>query len=443
MQFTTRKQAERAISAAAESFVLTRRLSAYERHTILSRISEGLGEQREDFAQLICDEAKKPIRDARVEVDRARLTFSLAADEARRFGGELLPLDLSAAAVGKLGLVRRFPLGSVAAVTPFNFPLNLVAHKVAPAIAVGEPIVLKPAEKTPRTALKLQELVREAGWPEAAFATLTPETPQEIGHLLADDPRLPVFSFTGSDTIGWALKQRANKKRVLLELGGNGAVLVAGDADIAHAVARCTVGGFAYSGQVCISVQRVFVIDRHFAAFCEAFVAKVQALTLGDPSDETTDLGPMITEAAAIRVEQWVAQALDSGATALLRGKRDGAFLSPTILTNVPDDQPVVCDEVFGPVVVVESVASFDEGIARINASRYGLQAGVFTHNLRHILQAHAELNVGGVIINDTPNFRADHMPYGGNRQSGLGREGVKFAMEDMTNIQMVAIRLS
>ena len=440
MKFSTPDDAQRAIAAAVDSFQTTRTLPAFERHAILTRISDGLGEEREALAQLICDEAKKPIRDARIEVDRARLTFSLAADEARRFGGELLPLDLSAAAVGRMGLVRRFPLGPIAAVTPFNFPLNLVAHKVAPAIAVGAPIVLKPAEKTPRVALKLQELVVRAGWPEAAFAVLTPETPQEIGNLLASDPRLPVFSFTGSDTIGWALKERAPKKRVLLELGGNAAVLVAEDADLAHAVARCTVGGFSYSGQVCISVQRVYVHQTHFAAFCEALVEKTRALRLGDPADDTTDLGPMITEAAATRVEQWVEQARAAGASVLLKGLRSGASLAPSILTNVPTDQPLVCDEVFGPVVVVEPVASFEEGIAQLNASRFGLQAGVFTYDIRRILQAHQELQVGGVIVNDVPTFRSDAMPYGGEGDSGTGREGIRWTMDEYTSPRVLVL---
>lgn len=440
MKFSTRDDAERAIAASVEVFKTTRSLPAFERHAILSRVSEGLGTEREGFAQLICDEAKKPIRDARVEVDRARLTFSLAAEEARRFGGELLPLDLSAAAAGRLGLVRRFPLGPVAAVTPFNFPLNLVAHKLAPAVAVGAPVVLKPAEKTPQVALKLQALVHASGWPEAAFAVLTPERPQEIGHLLAEDPRLPVFSFTGSDTVGWALKLRANQKQVTLELGGNAAVLVAEDADIPHAATRCTVGGFSYSGQVCISVQRIFVVERYFAEFCAALVEKVQSLRLGDPSEETTDMGPLITEAAAIRVEQWIQQAQVAGATVLLHGERDGAFLSPSILTGVPANQPLVCDEVFGPVVVVEPVVSFDEGIARINASRYGLQAGVFTYDIRRILQAHGELTVGGVILNDVPTFRSDAMPYGGNGDSGTGREGIRWTMDEYTSPRVLVL---
>ncbi|WP_395140137.1 aldehyde dehydrogenase family protein, partial [Armatimonas sp.] len=297
-----------------------------------------------------------------------------------------------------------------------------------------------PAEKTPQIALKLQTLVRESGWPEAAFAVLTPETPQEIGHLLADDPRLPVFSFTGSDTVGWALKQRATKKRVTLELGGNAAVLLAEDADCVHAAARCTVGGFAYSGQVCISVQRIFVHKALFAAFCEALVEKVRALRRGAPADEATDLGPLITQAAAIRVEQWVHQAKAAGATMLLQGQRDGAFLAPSILTGVPTDQPIVCDEVFGPVVVVEPADSFEAGIARINASRYGLQAGVFTHDIRRIMQAHNSLNVGGVIINDVPTFRSDAMPYGGEGDSGVGREGIRWTMDEYTSPRVLVL---
>lgn len=440
MHFTTRAQAEEAIAAAAAVFPQTRTLPTYERHAILTRVSKALLDQQERLARWICTEAKKPIRDARLEVGRASMTFSLAADETRRFGGELLPLDLGAAAQGKQGLVRRFPVGPVAALTPFNFPLNLVAHKVAPALAVGAPIVLKPAEKTPQVARALQELVTEAGWPREGFAVLTPETPQDIAMLLAEDPRLPVFSFTGSDTIGWQLKQRATKKRVVLELGGNAAVLVAEDADLAHAVARCTVGGFSYAGQVCISVQRIFVVEPLFAPFCTALVARARSLRLGDPSDEATDLGPLISEAAASRVEHWIEQAKSAGATVLLQGLRDGALLGPSILTNVPTDQPLVCDEVFGPVVVVESVGSFEEGIARINASRFGLQAGVFTHDLRSVRTAHEELQVGGVIVNDVPTFRSDAMPYGGEGDSGCGREGVRSTMEEYTSPRVLVL---
>ena len=437
---TTLADAEDAIVAAAAAFTHTRHLAAHRRHTILSEIAIALGEHREAMAQTICAEAAKPIKDARGEVDRAQLTFSLAAEEARRSGGEVLPLDLSAAANGKLGIVRRFPLGPVAAVTPFNFPLNLVAHKVAPAIAVGAPIVLKPAEKTPLTALFLQKLVHAAGWPEAAFAVLTPETPQEIGALLATDPRLPVFSFTGSDTVGWRLKALASKKHVTLELGGNAAVIVADDADLDHAAARCGFGGFAYSGQVCISVQRIFVHESVFSSFCERLVADASLLTLGDPADETTNLGPMITEAAAERVESWVDQALGAGARALLQGTRSGAFLSPSILTQVSDNQPLACNEVFGPVVVVEPYATDDEAFARVNASRYGLQAGVFTRDLRRVFRAYDALQVGGVIVDDVPTFRSDVMPYGGEKDSGLGREGVHYTMEEYTTTRVLVL---
>lgn len=437
---TTLAEAEAAIAAAQAAFAQTRSLPSHARHEILTRIADSLAAERETLAQTICAESAKPIKDARGEVDRARLTFSLAADEARRLGGDVLPLDLSAAANGKLGVVRRFPLGPVAAVTPFNFPLNLVAHKVAPAIAVGAPIVLKPAEKTPLTALALQKLVLEAGWPEAAFAVLTPETPQELGTLLATDPRLPVFSFTGSDTVGWSLKALANKKHVTLELGGNAAVIVAEDADLDHAAARCVFGGFAYSGQVCISVQRVFVHESVYAAFCEKLCAGATLLSLGDPADETTNLGPMITESAALRVESWVSQALVAGAHALVQGTRSGAFLSPTILTKVPEGQPVVCEEVFGPVVVVEPYATDDEAFARVNDSRYGLQVGVFTRDLKRVFRAYEALQVGGVIIDDIPTFRSDAMPYGGEKDSGMGREGVRYAIEELTSPRVLVL---
>ena len=438
-----RAEAEQAIAAAHEAFAVTRRLPAHERHGILRAIYEGIGARKEEFARGITDEGGKPIRDARAEVDRAMLVFSLAADEARRQGGELLPLDMNPASNGRIGITRRFPLGPVAGIAPFNFPLNLVAHKLAPAIAAGCPLVLKPAEKTPLTALRLAEIVQESGLPEGAFSVLTPETPAEIGEMMATDERLPVLSFTGGDKVGWELKAKANKKRVLLELGGNAAVIVEPDADIDLSLARCAVGAFANAGQVCISVQRILIQRERFADWTERFVARVQKLQTGDPHDEKTDLGPLITETACQKAEDWINEALSGGAKALLRGERRGpTLLTPTILTDTAPTMKVCAEEAFAPLVVVEPYDSFEEALGKVNDSRFGLQAGVFTRDVAKLFHAFETLHVGGVIGNDVPQYRVDNMPYGGVKDSGFGREGVRYAIEEMTEIRLLALNL-
>jgi glyceraldehyde-3-phosphate dehydrogenase (NADP+) len=441
---STRADAESSVAAAHEAFAATRLLPSHERYRILRAIQDGIAARRDEFARCIADEAGKPIRDARVEVDRAVLVFSLAADEARRIGGEVLPLDLNAASNGRLGITRRFPCGVVAGITPFNFPLNLVAHKVAPAFAAGCPLILKPAEKTPLTALKLTEVVRESGWPEGGFAVLTPETPAEIGNLLATDERITVFSFTGSARVGWDLKAKANRKRVILELGGNAAVIVEPDADLDFAVSRCVVGGFANAGQVCISVQRIFVHRTVFDTFTARYVEGVKALKVGDPADEATDIGPMITGAACEQAEKWVAEAIQGGATVLLQGNRtlNTSLLSPTILTGTQPTMAVCREEVFAPVVVVEPYDDFEAALASVNNSRYGLQAGVFTRDVNKLFRAFEVLRVGGVIGNDVPQYRVDNMPYGGEKDSGFGREGIRYAIEEMTELRLLALRL-
>jgi acyl-CoA reductase-like NAD-dependent aldehyde dehydrogenase len=429
---------EQAIVAAEKAFTVTRKLAAYERQKALKKIAEELGERLEEFAQCISAEAGKPIRTARVEVERAAFCFQYAAEETTRQNGELLPLDAQAASANRMALLRRVPLGVVGAITPFNYPLNLVAHKIAPAMAAGCSIVLKPATKTPMVALMLADVIGRSGYPVEAVSIL-PMT-AETAAPLAEDARIKLFTFTGSGPAGWGLKARAGKKKVALELGGNAGCIVHGDADLDKAVERCVMGGFAFAGQSCISVQRILV-ER---GVCEAFTAKLaaaaQKLRVGDPGDESTDVGPMIRLADAERAEQWIAEAVAGGARVMCGGKRNGSVLAPTVLTGTKETQKVNCQEIFAPVVTVEAYDDFDEAIARVNRSAYGLQAGVFTRDIKRILHAYEELEVGGVIAGDVPSFRIDHMPYGGVKDSGVGREGIRFAMEEMTEPKLLVI---
>ncbi len=435
---------ERAIAAAHESFERTRKLASHERHDILRAVHDGIAARRDEFARGIVDEAGKTIRDARAEVERALLVFSLAADEARRIGGDVLPLDLNAGSVGRVGLTRRYPAGVVGAITPFNFPLNLVAHKAAPALAAGCPVVLKPAEKTPLTALRLAEVIDATDWPKGAFSVVIAREPA-LGELLAADARVRVLSFTGSDRVGWRLKSLANAKRVTLELGGDAAVIVHEDADIAFATTRCVTGAFANAGQVCISVQRAYVHRRVFDDFCARLVNGARALRFGDPADQQTDVGPLITTPAADKVAAAIEAALSNGARALLRGEHAPGTnrLGPTILTNTRPDMAVACEEIFGPVVLVEPYDKFEDALACVNASRFGLQTGVFTRDVARIFHAFDVLQVGGVIANDVPQWRVDNMPYGGEKASGFGREGVRYAVEEMTELRLLALNLS
>ncbi len=440
---TGAQETERAIADAHAAFSQTRALSAWQKHDILRSIETAIGERREELARGITDEGGKPIRDARIEVDRARLVFNLAAGEAQRLGGDVLPLDINTASTGRVGLTRRFPAGVVGGIAPFNFPLNLVAHKVAPAIAAGCPIVLKPAEKTPLTALRLAEIVRQSGWPTGAFSVLTPETPQAVGNAFATDGRVAVLSFTGSDAVGWPLKKEASHKRVLLELGGNAAVIVHSDANLDYAVQRCAVGAFANAGQVCISVQRILVQKSVWEPFTARFLQAGRALKIGDPHDETTDIGPLVTPTACDKAQAWVNDALANGATALLAGGKldyGDALFAPVVLTNTRPDMKVWAEEAFAPVVVLEPYDTFDEALMRVNDSRFGLQAGVFTSDVARIFQAWQTLRVGGVIANDVPQYRVDNMPYGGEKDSGAGREGVRYAIEEMTELRLLAL---
>jgi acyl-CoA reductase-like NAD-dependent aldehyde dehydrogenase len=429
---------EQAIGAAVKAFAVTRRLAAYERQKALRKIADELTDRAEEFAQCISAEAGKPIRTARGEVERAAFCFQYAAEETTRLNGEMLALDALAAGAGRLGLLRRVPLGPVAAITPFNFPLNLVAHKIAPALAAGCSIVLKPASKTPMVALMLGDVIGRSGYPKEAVSIL-PMTAETAAPLIEDE-RFKLFTFTGSAAAGWALKARAGKKRVALELGGNAGCIIHSDADVDNAVARCVAGGFAFAGQSCISVQRILVERTVFDGFLEKLAAAVQKLRVGDPGDESTDVGPMIRLSDAERAERWIAEAVAEGAKVLCGGKRSGTVLSPAVLTGTMETQRVNCQEIFAPVVTVEAYDDFGDAIARVNRSSYGLQAGVFTRDIGRLMRAYEELEVGAVIAGDVPTFRIDHMPYGGVKDSGSGREGIRYAIEEMTEPKLLVM---
>lgn len=432
------KHAEAAIGAAVRAFETTRKLGGYERQRILRAIASGIEKQRDEFARIMALEAGKPLKASRVEVDRAIFTFNVAAEEAVRVGGEYLPLDWQASTAGRWGIVRRFPLGPIVAITPFNFPINLVAHKLAPAIAAGCTVVLKPAPQTPFTALRLARIIEEAGWPAGGLNVLP--LSNEDAALIVSDDRIKLLSFTGSTAVGWALKRNAGKKRVVLELGGNAGVIVCADANIELAAERCAAGGFTYAGQTCISVQRILVEDSVYDKFVAALVPRVQKLKVGDVLDETTDVGPLINEAAARRNVEWIEEAVRGGAKLLCGGQRTGSTVTPAVLTNTKAEMRVNCMEIFGPVVTVEKFSDYDEALASINRSDFGLQAGVFTRDFVRITRAFETLEVGGLMIGEVPAFRIDHMPYGGVKDSGLGREGLRYAIEEMTEPRLLAI---
>jgi acyl-CoA reductase-like NAD-dependent aldehyde dehydrogenase len=436
----TREHAERAIAAAVGAFGTTRKLPAFERQRVLRSIAQQITSRKEEFAHTLAQEAGKPIKASRTEVDRAIFTFTVAAEETTRIPGEFLQLDWQQFTAGRWGIVRRFPIGPVAGITPFNFPLNLVAHKVAPAIASGCSIILKPAPQTPLCSLLLAEVVEQAGLPDGAFNVL-PLSNEDAG-LLVTDERIKLISFTGSAPVGWDIKRRAGKKKVVLELGGNAGVIVHGDADLAATAERCVTGGFGYAGQTCISVQRILVERPVFAKFQQLFLDGVQKLVTGDPLDEETDLGPLIRESDAIRASEWVTEAVQDGATLLCGGKRHGSILDPTVLTGTRPDMKVNCREIFAPVVTLEAYDDFSVALRLINESPYGLQAGVFTRDAGRIFRAFEELEVGGVIVGDVPTFRIDNMPYGGIKDSGLGREGLRYTIEEMTEPKLLVMNI-
>jgi acyl-CoA reductase-like NAD-dependent aldehyde dehydrogenase len=436
-----RSDAEVAIESAVQAFATTRRMSSHQRASVLHEITQALINRREEFARTICQEAAKPIKTARVEVDRAIDTFRIAAEESTRIYGEYIPLDTLESTGGLWGIVRRFPLGPIFGITPFNFPLNLVAHKIAPAIAAGCPIILKPAPQTPISALLLAEIIDDTSWPDGALAVM-PLSNESAGMVVSDD-RIKLLSFTGSAPVGWQLKSQAGKKRVTLELGGNAGVIVHKDADLEYAVHRCIAGGFSYAGQTCISVQRIIVQHDVFEQFKTKLVEGVGKLKCGDPMQESTDVPPLIREQDAVRVVQWIDEAVDSGAKLLCGGKRNGSLVEPAVLTETSPNMRVNCAEVFGPVVTIEEYETFDEALNLINNSEYGLQAGLFTRDAVLIQTAFDEIDVGGLIVGDVPTFRVDQMPYGGVKNSGLGREGVRYAIEDMTErkLMVMAVR--
>jgi acyl-CoA reductase-like NAD-dependent aldehyde dehydrogenase len=434
----TEAQYEEAVEAAVAAFEVTRTLPAYERGAILRNISAGIKARREELGRLLSLEAGKPIRDALVEVDRAVLTFRLGAEEAERMIGETIPLDIAAASKGRMGITRRFPIGPIAAISPFNFPLNLAAHKVSPAIASGNPIVLKPPSKDPLTMLTVAEIIEEAGAPAGSVSILPMS--RELGDRMVSDERFKLLTFTGSPSVGWRMKERAGKKKVVLELGGNAGVIVDKTADLDWAVKRCLTGAFAYAGQVCISVQRMFVHEDIWDAFMAKFVEGARGLKVGDPLDPQTDVGPMVDGNAASRTQRWVDEALAAGGKALLGGRADNNFFPPTILTDVPATAQVCSNEAFAPLVVAFPFGDIGDAIRQVNDSMFGLQTGVFTNDLGAAWQSFNELEVGGVIVNDVPTYRTDHMPYGGVKDSGLGREGLRWAIEDMTELRIMVL---
>ena len=434
----TEAQYEEAVEAAVAAFEVTRKMPAYERGRILREISAGVAARREELATLIAREAGKPIRDAFVEVDRASFTFRLGAEEAERMTGDVIPLDLLPASKGRLGITRRYPIGPIAAISPFNFPLNLAVHKIAPAIATGNPIILKPPSADPLTMLTVAEIIEAAGVPAGSVSVL-PMT-RQMGDRMVADPRFKLLTFTGSPSVGWRMKERAGKKKIVLELGGNAGVIVDKSADLDWAVKRCLVGAFAYAGQVCISVQRMFVHEDVWEPFMDRFVAGARALKVGDPLDPTTDLGPMVDAAAAERTQRWVDEAVAMGSTLLLGGAAEGTFFPPTVLTHVPRSAQVCANEAFAPLVVAFPFRDLDDAIAQVNDSQFGLQAGVFTNNLTHTLAAYDVIEAGGIIINDVPTWRIDHMPYGGMKASGIGREGPRYTIEEMTEPKLLVL---
>jgi acyl-CoA reductase-like NAD-dependent aldehyde dehydrogenase len=427
-------ETRRAIDSAERA--LADPLPAHKRAEILVKVAGLIGRRHEEVARTICEEAGKPIKAARVEASRAMSTYTFAAVEARKLAGEMIPLEGAQAGEGKLGFTLRKPIGVVGAISPFNFPCNLVAHKIAPALAAGCPVVLKPASQTPLSALLLAELEHEAGLPDGWLNVVVGRA-SEIGDVLVEDERVKLITFTGSGDVGWGLQERAPRKRVKLELGNSTPVIVAADADVEAAAAKLAGSAFSFAGQSCISVQRIYVEQSGFDAFVRTFVPKVEALEVGDPADEETDVGPVIDDDARTRIREWIEEA---DGEVLAGGEQDG-LLRPTVLANVSDDRRVSCEEVFGPVVVVNAIGSIDEGIERANGTRYGLQAGVFTSSLDTALRAADRLEFGGVTVNEAPTFRSDQMPYGGVKASGNTKEGPAYAVRELTEERLVVIQ--
>ncbi len=434
----SRDDMEEAIAVAENAAKEMRKLARFQIAKGLRKIADGIEERKKEFAETICQEVAKPINIARGEVERGIATFNWAASEAERFVGEIIPIDTQAGGKGKTGWTLRVPRGVIYGITPFNFPLNLVGHKVAPALASGNSIIIKPSDKTPLTALLLGEVYQKSGLPKGALQIV----PLDVKNmdLVLKDERIQMISFTGSAEVGWKLKGQSGRKMISLELGGNAPVIVDENADIKKSLERTTMGAFVYAGQVCISVQRVYIHEKIFDEWTEKFVENAKNLKKGNPLDESTQLSVMIEENAAKKAENWIDEAIKADAKLLCGGKRDGAMLDATILTNTNAEMRVVSDEIFAPVAVVEKFSDFAEAVDLSNHTKYGLQAGVFTQNLANANYAAGNLEYGGVIINDVPTFRVDNMPYGGVKDSGFGREGVKYAMEEMSEIRLVVL---
>jgi acyl-CoA reductase-like NAD-dependent aldehyde dehydrogenase len=421
---------DEAIKAALSVRYQLTNLPLYKRAEILWQIRSRMIELRETFARTISAESGKPIKNARAEVDRSISIFTVAAEESKRLPKEYIALDWTQAGEGREGLVKYFPVGLVAGISPFNFPLNLAVHKIAPAIAAGCPVILKPSSLTPLSTLLLATLIAETDIPKGAISILPMD--RETGNKLVTDDRISMLSFTGSPEVGWKMKEQSGKKKVVLELGGNAGVIISDECDLNVAINKCVISGFNFAGQTCIHAQRIFVQERVFEKFVSGFVKGVKNLVIGDPASEDTDMSVMIDEENAQRVEAWVNEAVEAGAEVLTGGKRIKNLVEPTVMTNTNNSMKICNQEVFGPVVTIESYSGFEEAIKMINETRFGLQAGVFTNRISEMNKAFNDLEVGGVILNDGPSFRSDHMPYGGIKDSGLGREGVKYAIYDM-----------
>ncbi len=439
IHLASEKQVKEAVERAHEAFKYTKNLTSQERSEILYFVYRKLKEREREFAEDITRQNGKPIRDSLSEVRRAQMTFQLAAEEAKRLEGEFYPLDLRKGAERRWAIVRRFPIGIIAAITPFNFPLNLVAHKVAPAVAAGNPVIVRPATQTAVSALKLGELLNEAGYPEGGVSVVP--CSYNAASALLQDERVKMLTFTGSAEVGWELKKKVPRKKVTLELGGNAAVIVEPDCNREWALKRIIFGAYAYAGQVCISVQRVLVHSSIFLDFLNELVEGVKKLKVGDPMKEETDVGPVINDQAAKRIEDLIKQAKTMGARVLVGGKRSGRIITPAVLTDVTREMAVFREEVFAPLMVVMEYSDLDEAIEITNDSRFGLQAGIFTRDVRKIFKAFEEIEVGGLVVNDVPTFRVDHMIYGGVKDSGFGREGVKYTIQEMTEPRLMVLK--
>lgn len=430
-----------ALDKATEAFNKTRKIPSYKRAEILLSIADQLRENLDEFAETIVQESGKPLFYAKGEVKRCINTFTIAAEECKRIQGQFFSLDAVSTGENRYAITQYFPEGVILGITPFNFPLNLVAHKIAPALAVGAPIILKPAPKTPLSALMLGKLIANTEWPKEAISII-PCEPSELSPLIEDD-RIKVLTFTGSAQVGWSLKKRCGKKKIILELGGNAGVIVNKDSNLQYAAKRCVMGSFAYSGQVCISVQRIFVQEEVFDDFIKFFKEETEKLVIGDPLDPKTTFSVMVNKDNAIRIENWVDEAKKAGAQVLVGGERKNCYYPPTALTKVPEQEKIVCLEAFGPLVVIEKYQEFNQALTAVENSEFGLQCGVFTQDISNALKAFEEINVGGVMINDVPTFRVDQMPYGGNKNSGFGREGIKYSMEEYCQIRLLMINES